>query len=245
MKNLNVMFNRIVLGFAFISLTVVSACANTLITGNHQVTKQNRAVSSFDEIEVTGGFEIVLTQSDKESLNIEADNNLLELIETKVNNNVLYISTKNDVEINHYKKMTINLSVKSLRKMRVSGAIDLSTTNQLKTDLLKINISGAANINVDIATKILDVDVSGAGNINFQGQSTDVRMDLSGAGKVSSLKLVADNFIIDVSGVGAAKVYAKEKLNVNISGIGSVSYAGNPKKIVSDISPLGILNAID
>ena len=75
-------FLLIVIAFA------LNSCINT-IDGNGKVTKEQRAVSSFNKIDISGSYEVLINQGDEERLELEVDENLLEYIETETKNNTL------------------------------------------------------------------------------------------------------------------------------------------------------------
>ena len=54
-------------------------------------------------------------------------------------------------------------------------------------------------------------------------------MKISGAGHVDADDLKAQNVDFKVEGFGTGTVYAVNKLNASIEGVGKVRYKGNPK----------------
>ena len=75
------------------SLTAVSCIAH--IHGNGKVVKQERPVSGFDEISVSTGIEVILTQDTFEKVVVEADENIQKVIKTEVNGSKLKILSTN------------------------------------------------------------------------------------------------------------------------------------------------------
>jgi len=211
------------------------------VKGNGKVKTENRQVSEFSGIKVSGAYTIYLTQSDKCSLKVVVDENIQDLIKTEVKNKVLYI--KNEKSIHHTKKMELYISFKYLRFIKANGAISLKNESILKFDELDIEINGASSAKLELSANKLSIDNSGASSINLKGKTKELNIDISGAGSVNALDLKASEARIDISGVGSGKVYVEDKLNVSISGIGSVKYKGDPA-VSSDISFLGVLKKI-
>ncbi|HSG68712.1 MAG TPA: DUF2807 domain-containing protein, partial [Bacteroidales bacterium] len=77
------------------STSLMAGCVHGITgeKGNGKVVKQLRDVKGFNSLEVGGAFTVYLSQGDKESLTIEADENLLDLITTEVHGDRLEIHT--------------------------------------------------------------------------------------------------------------------------------------------------------
>lgn len=225
----------LILLFSFLIVNPLKADG---IKGNGNIKSENREVSNFNNIKINGAFTIYLSQDDDYSLKIVADENLLEVIKSKVKNDVLYISTEKSI----YKSRELKLYIgfKHLSGIKANGAISLKSNQVLRFDELDIEINGASSANLELSANRLCIDNSGASTIKLAGKSDDLEIDISGAGSVNAIDLTAKKCKIDISGVGSGKVHVKNELRVNISGIGSVKYKGEPK-VTSDISFLGSL----
>ena len=62
---------------------------------------------------------------------------------------------------------------------------------------------------------------------------------MSGAGDLEAYDLVSKYCKITLSGIGSAEIFVEEELEASISGVGGISYRGNPNKVRDDISGLG------
>jgi hypothetical protein len=229
---------RIFLGIV-IAITL-NSCINT-IDGNGNVITKKRAVSSFNKIDVSGGFEIVLNQANKEKLELEADENLIDLIKTNVKNNTLYISSTKP--IGNSKTLRLYVTTVNVNEIKASGAIELKNKGIYQVNSLEIDISGAADLDLDLNVENLTIDMSGASEINLSGIANNFEIKISGAGELQASKLKTNNTSIDVSGAGNAIVYVKKTLNIKVSGAGSIQYKGSPK-IQEDISGAGSVKQI-
>ena len=100
----------------------LNSCINT-IDGNGEVVKENRNIESFNKIDISGGFEIIMNQGNEERLELEVDENLLELIETEVKNNTLYISSLEP--IGNASSLKLYITIANIEDIDASGAIEL------------------------------------------------------------------------------------------------------------------------
>jgi hypothetical protein len=211
------------------------------VKGNGNVMTEDREVSNFSGIKVSGAYTIYLSQDDKCSLRVVTDENIQKIIKTEVKNGVLYI--KNETSIRDAKKMELYICFKNLRFIKANGAISLKNENVLKFDELEIEINGASSAKLELSANKLSIDNSGASSIYLKGKAKELNIDISGAGSVNAIDFQVNEARVDISGVGAGKVYVEDKLRVSISGIGSVKYKGDPA-VTSDISFLGSLTKI-
>lgn len=208
---------------------------------NGDVQSQEREVSNFSGIKVSGAYTIYLSQDDECSLRVVADENIQKIIKTEVRNDILYI--KNETSICDAKKMELYIGFKYLRFIKANGAISLKNENDLKFDELKIEINGASSAKLELSANKLSIDNSGASSIHLKGKANELNIDISGAGSVNAIDFKVSEARVDISGVGTGKVFVEDKLRVSISGIGSVKYKGDPA-VTSDISFLGVLKKI-
>jgi len=236
----------IILSFClFMCVSTFSAgCHMRDFRGDGNVVKQDRKVSSFNGLEISGAFEIILNQGDIEAVTVEADENILPYIRTEVVNGTLIIETK-DKPFHHATRMKVYITIKGLKSIDLSGAIDLQTQNRLNLSDLEIDVSGASNANLDIAVQKLSLDGSGASKLIFKGSAVEVKMDLSGASNIYAFDMPVENYTISLSGAGKAEINVLKKLSVEISGAGSIKYKGSPAMIDEDVSGAGTIKKVE
>ena len=203
------------------------------VEGSGNVTTEKRDVSNFNGIDISNAFEVILKQGNNESLIIEADDNLMELIVTEVRGGVLKIYSEKNFR--HPKSLKIFITFKEIDFIELSGAVELTNDGKLTFDKLEIDGSGASEIDLELEADELEIEFSGASEIDLKGKITDVEISISGASEISAYDLETDFMDIDISGAAEAKVFVNKKLNVEASGAASVRYKGNPS-IDTDVS---------
>jgi hypothetical protein len=106
--------------------------------------------------------------------------------------------------------------------------------------LERFAMSGAgATVISHMAGDRLDVSYSGAGSLRADGQVKALRLDVSGVGSIDARELHAESADVHVSGVGSVRVYASERLEAAVGGIGSLTYYGHPKSVETHGGGLG------
>jgi hypothetical protein len=209
------------------------------IKGSGNVVTEERDVSGFDRVALSGFGEVIITQGDQESLTVETDDNLMRYIETEVRGGTLELRfTDDDILLRPSKSIIFRLSVIDLTALDSSGA-GLFEIDALDADCLKITLSGASDIGIDSLTATdLAVTVSGAGNIKVAGQVETQEVNLKALGNYNASDLESQAATVRISGAGSASVWVHDTLDVTISGAGNVDYYGSPE-VSENISGVG------
>ena len=214
------------------------------IQGEGDVVEESRQVEGFNKIEINGMGEIIVELGAEESLRVEAEENLLQYLETYVRGNTLVIEIEDGITIVPTKSLNFYLTVVSLEGLAISGAGNIQLP-EIEADRFTIDLSGAGNIEFDsLNADSFDVSMSGVGNLSVSdGQVSSQKVVISGAGKYGAKNLESDDAEITISGLGSATLRAESYLKVTISGGGDVSYYGSPE-VDSEISGLGDLDRL-
>lgn len=220
--------------FLFLTLAALFSSCAVGIKGNGKVERESRDISNFQSIDVSGNFDVFIRQGDVESVKVEADDNLLELINTTVQGGELKISSTKSIRT--FEKLSVYVTVVELKEIDGSGACDIKSEGTLKLKYLEIDISGACDIILDIECEGLDVEASGACDLDLKGVAEVASYDASGACDINAFGLKTKRCKIDMSGAGEANVTVKKKLEVNASGAGTVRYKGEPEDVDSKTS---------
>lgn len=231
---------RMVFSFGLIML-LMTAC--NVVRGSGDVISETRSVSGFDKVSLSGQGEIILTQGETESLEIEAEDNIVAVIETEVRGNTLHIGPRNNTQIRPTEPVRFYLSAEEITGLEVSGSGAI-TVDALETDSLSIEVSGSGDINIgNLSTDDLALDISGSGDVEIEGQASSQVIRISGSGKYEAADLESAEADVEVNGSGEANLWVTETLTIDISGSGTVNYYGSP--IVSqDVSGSGEINGL-
>ena len=209
--------------FVLISISA-SAQKWETIKGNGEVKKETREVSSFTSLASQGSMNVQISYGNSNSITVEADENLLPYIETKVEDGQLMTRPKKNVNLKSKSKMNVYVSMTKINSLKLSGSGNINGDgafmNDSKTDMA---VSGSGNLTLTFDKfKDLDLAIAGSGNIDLKGNATNsISAQISGSGN------------IDCSNINSNDVDAK------ISGSGNVFYKGNAPKITSKVAGSG------
>lgn len=199
------------------------------IRGNGPVVSETREVPVFSSISVSLPSEVFVYQSPYRELTIEAQSNVLDVIETFVDGGELKIKLGNGIGLSSHETIRIYISSAMLNSIRLSGAVDLYSETTIVTDYLDVSISGSGNADLAVVAGEVRASISGSGNLWLEGSTIHQDLTISGSGNVSGFGLDSETANVSISGSGEVKVRVDEFLKARISGSGSVYYKGYPQ----------------
>jgi hypothetical protein len=237
-KNLKTMKTKQIKTLAIALLVILGLQINAV---NAQGKKETRKVAEFDKIDLSIPANLYLTQGAKNEVVIEADEDVLAKIETKVDGTSLDIKFEKWHNYKGMGKINVYITVKSITGLDVSGSGDIIAKSAIKAEKLVLDISGSGSILIDNLT-VNDVYamVTGSGNINIKGNSKAnmLKADVTGSGDIDSEGIEFKNGELDITGSGSIRANVSDDLNADITGSGSIYYKGNPV-IDADITGSG------
>jgi len=135
------------------------------VQGSGRIVKQARQVSGFTGLSLAVPARVELRIGDSEGVTIEADDNLLPLLETVVDGGTLRIRPA---------KRNLNLQSKAIRVVVQARSIE------------RLSLGGSGSIDADpLRARRLDLDLGGSGKINLKGVDAEtVSVSLGGSGDV-------------------------------------------------------------
>lgn len=183
-------------------------------------------ITGITKVEFSLACEVTLLQGDKASLVINGDEDALEDVHVKVSGEKLEVYNKSHHQ--HKDDVEITITIPDLKKLSLSGVVDIKTPEMVRFDNLKVEVSGVAVIDFSIKSKALELEASGVLTAEITGETTNLIIEISGVGKLDASELQSENCEVEVSGVAKASVNVNEKLDASVSGMGRISYKGRP-----------------
>jgi hypothetical protein len=210
---------------AFAALVLAVAATAPL---SAQAGTEARTVGEFDAIALGGSFNLKVSQGDKTSVEVQASDKLLPLIETVVDNGRLEVRWKRGTKTWGWSDSEIKVTVVTpkLRALSTAGSGDIQL-QPFNTPALKLSIAGSGNaVLTALATDELGVTVAGSGDVKGSGKATKIAISIAGSGDVKLIEMKSDDATVKISGSGSATVNAVKTLAVSIAGSGDVTYSG-------------------
>ncbi len=194
-----------------LTLSISTACTISLngIRGSGVLKTEVREVTTFSTISFQSVGKLKIQQTDRESLTIIAEENILPILESRVSDGTLYIENTNPSSINPSQPIEFIVEIKKLESLftKAVGSIEV----------------------VGIQGKSLSVSLDGVGSMAIAGNVDVLDLDLSGVGSFNGESLKAKQAKVRNKGVGNVVVNVSEKLDISASGLGAIEYIGSPQ----------------
>ena len=193
------------------------------------ITKKRKISNDFSRIEVSRGLDLYLTKSKNVSLEVEADENLHELIETNVRDGVLKITCSRNIWSASSKK--IHLNVDHLNGIAVNSGAEVMTRNTFESDELRLSVSSGASAEMELKVEDLSCDISSGADIELMGKAENFTVSSSSGSNVKAYELEAKNCNADASSGSDIKLTAVETIEARATSGADIKFKGNPKVV--------------
>lgn len=203
---------------------------------------EERKLSGITQVKISGVVNLFLSQGDEESIRIEGDENVISLMEINEDGEILEIGYNDEEDLkSFFNDFTpdIYLQVSDLSRLSFEGVGNIQTENSFKVKELVIIGDGIGKIDLEIEAEVIDATFNMMGNIVLRGTVDSISLTNEGVGKIDGSNLIAQNMILNSSGIGKIDVYCENELFITVNGIGSVGYSGNPKVIKKEVNGIG------
>jgi len=198
-------------------LILMTSCSADRITGSGDLTSDMRNVNNFTKVSSEGVFIVNITQGTSQSVQIIADDNIIQRVKTEVVNGELRLYLDN----HSYNNISLeaNITVTRLNGLKNNGVGNVYAYNIDETENFKVINFGSADVYIE-------------------GNAASLSIYNEGSGSIKSFDFLVNDSNVEIDGSGDVEVNCSDNLDVEIDGSGSVYYKGNPI-INDDISGSG------
>ena len=192
--------------------------------GNGQVVEESREVTDgFTAVYASEGLDVFVTQADKFSINVEADENIIDLIGTDIRDGRLKIHA-----IENIGRATKNVYV-TLPKVNVletSSGADLIAQNTISSDKIELEASSGSDLEVELDASTVVAESSSGADIKVSGKAETLYADASSGADIKARGLLTKKCIANASSGSDISVNVSESLTADASSGADISYTG-------------------
>ncbi len=179
------------------------------VQGSGNLVAETRNVSEFNAVDFGGAFNVEITAGEDYSVVVEADDNLLQFITTRVERGTLRIDTEKRFSTRN--RINVKIKAPNINAVDVSGASHALLNN--------------------VKNEKLSIDASGASSVKISGTTENLVIDMGGASRIDASALTASKVTVDGGGASNASVSVSDSLTVDLGGASNVVYTGSPSEI--------------
>lgn len=186
--------------------------------------EQVRSVTPFKGISVHGPVSLTVEAGKSYSLKVYGDPRFIERVTSEVVDGELRLDMKDSKRNSIESSDRVVVTMPALQTFKGEGA-------------------GVMRLN-NVRGERLDVNYRGAGRLAIDGEVRELRLRAQGVGEVDTKALLAQEADVSFEGIGSVNIYAREKLNANVRGMGNLTYYGNPRVVNKSVSGIGSVVAV-
>ena len=211
---------------------------NSGVRGNGNVITQERTINEpFSTIKATEGLDVYLTQSDIESISVEADKNLHDLILTEVEDGVLKIHTKQNIGKASSKK--VKVSFKDISSIISTSGSDVYSTNTITVENLNLKSTSGSDMKLDVNTTTLNCKSTSGSDLRLSGKTIKLIAEATSGSDIKAADLMAESSEVKATSGADITVNTSKELTARATSGGDVKYYGNPEKVDKSDSSSG------
>ena len=226
-KNFLFMLAVVAMGFSTMAQKNDKYDDKDRIEGSGNVITKEITVKSFDELNASGIFNLQLSQGDKESVKIEADDNLMDLFTVENEGSTLKISMKKNSNFNSKKHLKVYVTFKTLKSMELSMVGGTSSDEKLKFADLKLKNQSVGSVSLNMTLQTLNLENQSVGSVKLEGSAENAVVKSNSVGSINAGNFIVQKMDIENNGVGSATVNAEKELKYSDSFLGKVSNKGS------------------
>ncbi|MCB0442856.1 MAG: DUF2807 domain-containing protein [Flavobacterium sp.] len=219
----------------FITALLFNSCQYSIdlgdaVKGNGNVTTVNRPVSGeFTNIEVSHGIDVEVTQSNAKSIQVKADDNIIDYITTDIVDGTLRIALEKSVKNTKSKKVFVTLP--NIESLRTSSGALIESKNTLVVSELETKASSGSEIKLDVEAERITCETSSGSDIQIKGKALKLEAESSSGSEIEANDLLANDVTAKSSSGSSINVNPILSLNAKASSGGDIRYHSTPKTI--------------
>ena len=167
-------------------LLLVVFVTQAQVVGNRNVINKKRNLDNFTEINVTGDFKVSLTRGNSAFAEVEADENLHDLIRTDVVDGVLFIKTAKEIKRSKRQEIKVEFP-ETITKIKLEENAELDASKGLNLSDLEVNTSGKTKLFLTLNVSNFKLQNNDDAKIELNLEAKDAYFQLNGSSKIKAL----------------------------------------------------------
>ncbi|WP_242157781.1 head GIN domain-containing protein [Aestuariivivens sediminis] len=200
------------------------------VRGNGNVVVKERMINgNFSTIKATEGLDVYLTQSDNESIVVEADENLHNLILTDIEDGVLKIHTKENIGSCKAKKILVGF--KTISQIIATSGSDVYSTNTITANQLNLRTTSGSDMKLDVNTQTLHCEATSGSDLKLSGNTNTLIAEATSGSDIKAGELFAQSSEVKATSGADITINTSKELTARATSGGDINYYGNPEHV--------------
>ena len=208
---------------------LLAGCRVVSLTGSGNVVTQEEAITGFDRLDVSQGFQVDVRQGDTFSVVIRVDDNLVEHLQVVKEGNTLKIGLKPGTSYDSERvTLEADVTMPELTGLDLRGGSHATIKGFKSAKALDAVLSGGCHLQGDVEAGAATFDLSGGSHVTLSGSAGDLTIDADGGSHAKLADLAVVDASVDASGGSHATVSPSGRLDAVAKGGSHVRYVGAP-----------------
>jgi hypothetical protein len=198
--------------------------------------KDQYGFSDFNEIEMTGIFDLQIRQANEFSIQLDGPEQEKRKYEVSVSGETLEIRYRSrnrrfwNKDFNLDDRVKINITLPHLTKLNIKGAGEFNMRG-FDEESMDITLLGAMSAEADIQARNLTLDLSGPMVFQLDGQGRFLQADVRKMSQLKASQYQVEDAVVEAKEMGRARVNATHSVDIDTDVVSSVKYQGDPEVI--------------
>ena len=197
------------------------------LVGSGNLESKEYAFTNFTEVEISSAFEFEIRQSSSYSINITADDNVIDYVQVSQDGETLKIRL-GSLPIPRLVTLRASVTMPQLHGLIASGASRGTVFDFSSSEALDIAVSGASRVTGDVTAGDVEFDISGASTVQLEGSADNMVAIVSGASTCNLADFPVYDANVNISGASTGTINLNGRLDANVSGASTLLYIGDP-----------------
>jgi hypothetical protein len=209
-------------------------------------TEQRPLARAVGIVELTGPFNLTLRQGSSPRIEVRGEQRVLANVDTSLDGDTLHIAPRG-ILLRHRQPIEVLVTLPALQALHVNGSGDHSVSG-FAGERLDLAMDGTGNMRFNGRYRIIQAGVHGSGDLELTGGASSsvvaelhgsgsmtlvgatrsLHAELRGSGDLDARHLRADAATLVHEGSGDSAIYARQHVNIELTGSGNVTVYGNP-----------------
>ena len=224
-----------------ILLFVVASTLTACLNGKGDVVVQNFDVTGFTQIDHGIKGDVIIVNDENQFVEVHAQQNVMDALKIESDGGTLKIRTQGGKSIGKYDGLTYYVHMPLLERVVIGGKGTVKGAD-VTGDRFTCKLAADGKLELTgLDVSYAEVIITEAGKVLLTGESDKTDVGLGSAGHAQCFDLRSKECNTQLKGNGIIEVTALNKLDVVLSGSGTIYYKGDPAELTKNINGSGIL----
>lgn len=220
-----------------------SSCRNSGINGSGEIITQERIqTKEFTKVEVNQGIHLVVEQSDEKSVVVEADDNIVEHITTRVENGTLIIEANEGFNTETTPEVIVKMPI--IAALTSNSGANITSNNDLITDHIEVSSTSGSEINITVEADFIHVESTSGSSITVSGKALKLETTSTSGSEINADRLISNEVYAETESGSSTSVDPILKLEAHASSGSSIQYKTTPKALSKEESSGGSVSSL-